>query len=84
MVVVTSPIGDHAPPALAAITINPAYHSLSDLFATNFCRIEISTIVAVKLSIIADKPNAKIENTHSIAILLLYFIKSLITANPLK
>ena len=84
IVVVTSPIGDHAPPAFAAITINPAYHNLSDLFGTNFWRIEISTIVAVRLSMIADKTNASIEKTHRIAILLLNFIKSLITAKPLK
>ena len=55
IVVVTSPIGDHAPPALAAIIIIPAYHNLKFLFDTTFCKIEISTIVAVRLSIIADK-----------------------------
>ena len=64
IVVVTSPIGDHAPPALAAIIIIPAYHNLKFLFDTTFCKIEISTIVAVRLSIIADRINANPENTH--------------------
>ena len=32
IVVVTSPIGDQAPPAFAAITINPANHNLKFLF----------------------------------------------------
>ena len=31
IVVVTSPIGDHAPPAFAAITIKPANHNLKFL-----------------------------------------------------
>ena len=37
IVVVTSPIGDQAPPALAAITINAAYQILSFLSETTFC-----------------------------------------------
>ena len=36
IVVVTSPIGDHAPPAFAAIMIKPAYQSLTSLSFTIF------------------------------------------------
>ena len=74
IVVVTSPIGDHAPPALAAIIIIAAYHNLKFLFDTTFCNIEISTIVAVRLSMIADKINAKPEKTHKIPFLVLRLI----------
>jgi hypothetical protein len=36
IVVVMSPIGDQAPPALAAIIIKPAYHNFKDLTFTSF------------------------------------------------
>ena len=74
MVVVTSPIGDQAPPALAATTISAAYQILSFLSETTFCKIEIRTIVAVRLSIIADNIKANPLNTHKIAFLVLKFI----------
>ena len=64
MVVVTSPIGDQAPPALAAMTTNPAIHMRSSLSATILRRIEINTIVAVRLSIIADNTNPRTEITN--------------------
>ncbi len=44
MVVVTSPIGDQAPPAFAAIMINPANQILVSLLGTTFCKIVIKTI----------------------------------------
>ena len=55
MVVVTSPIGDHAPPAFAAIIISPAYHTRSLLLESNFRSMVINTIVAVRLSMMAGK-----------------------------
>src|SRR5690554_1682732 len=58
MVVVTSPMGDQAPPALAAITTRAAYHILSSLLWINFLNRVISTIVAVRLSMIADRMKA--------------------------
>ena len=73
IVVVTSPIGDQAPPAFAAIIIKPANQILSSLLLTIFCRIEIKTIVAVKLSIIAESMNARMANIHSNFFLLLKF-----------
>ena len=71
MVVVTSPIGDQAPPAFAATMINPANQIRSSLFFTIFCKMEINTMVAVKLSIIADNKNANPENIHNNVFLLL-------------
>ena len=74
IVVVTSPIGDQAPPALAATTIRAAYQILNFLSETTFCKMEIKTIVAVRLSIIADKIKANPLNTHKIAFFVLKFI----------
>ena len=71
IVVVTSPIGDHAPPALAAIIISPAYHNRMFLSETTFCKMDISTIVAVRLSIIADRINAKPQKIHRIVFFFL-------------
>ena len=61
MVVVTSPIGDHAPPELADIIIKPANHILVLRSLITFCNMVIKTIVAVKLSIIAERIKAKNE-----------------------
>ena len=59
IVVVTSPmVVTSSTSNIVAITINAAYQILSFLSETTFCKIDISTIVAVKLSIIADKIKA--------------------------
>ena len=84
IVVVISPIGDQAPPAFAAMIIKPEYHNFRFLSLTIFCRRVISTIVAVKLSIIADRTNAKIPKIHKILVLLLVLTNLLIPKNPLK
>ena len=84
MVVVISPIGDHAPPALAAIIIKPAYHNFNDLTFTSFCRRVINTIVAVRLSIIAERTKANAPKIHKILTLLLVFITCLMPENPSK
>ena len=84
IVVVTSPIGEKAPPAFAAMIVKPANQILSSLFLTIFCKIEINTIVAVRLSIIADKIKANIENIQSNFFLLLKFTYPLIVENPSK
>ena len=84
IVVVTSPIGDHAPPAFADTIIRPANQSLVFLSEITFCKIVTNTIVAVKLSIIADKINAKIANIHKRFFLDFVLIKFLIVAKPLK
>ena len=74
IVVVTSPIGDQAPPAFAAIIINPANQILVSLLGTTFCKIVIKTIVAVKLSIMAERTKAKIAKIHSNFLLDLVFL----------
>ena len=84
IVVVTSPIGDHAPPALAAIIIRPANHNLSLLSLMSFLSMVMSTIVAVKLSIIADKINANMHIIHSRMLFFLVLMKPFMVANPLK
>ena len=61
IVVVMSPIGDHAPPAFAAIIIKPEYHNLRFLSWTIFCNKVIKTIVAVKLSMMAERKMSKCE-----------------------
>ena len=71
---VTSPIGDQAPPALAAIIIRPAYQILSLFLDSNFLRIVIKTIVAVRLSMIAESINAKMQIIHNSVFLLLVLI----------
>ena len=55
-------------PAFAAITISAAYQILRFL-SDNLCKMEIRTIVAVRLSIIAERINANPLNTHKIAFL---------------
>ena len=80
----TSPIGDQAPPALAAITIKPANHKRNSLSFTIFCKIVINTIVAVRLSMIADNTNPKVVNNQSNFVLLFVFINPLIVEKPSK
>ena len=55
IVVVTSPNGDHAPPALAAITIIPANHRRSSFSVKIFEHNEVITIAVVKLSSNAER-----------------------------
>ena len=50
MVVVTSPIGLQAPPALAAMTMMPAKNNRSSWFSSSFFISEIMTMVVVRLS----------------------------------
>ena len=84
MVVVTSPMGDHAPPAFAAMIISPANQTLSLFSAINFLRIVINTIVAVRLSMMADKIKAKIHMIHNSDLFLFVLINCFIVAKPLK
>ena len=65
MVVVTSPIGDHAPPALAAMMTKPANHMRSSLSGTILRKMEMSTIVAVRLSMMEESTKARVATTSS-------------------
>ena len=79
---VTSPIGDHAPPALAAITISEAYQMRSFWSGISLRTIVIRIIVVVRLSMIADKKNAIRPIIHSSFTLLLVRIIRLIISKP--
>ncbi len=83
IVVVTSPIGDQAPPALAAITPIQTNQRRSILSGTNRLKSETNTIVEAKLSRVADKKNASIQTNQSIFFLLFVVILLVITENPL-
>src|SRR5690606_11439167 len=84
MVVVTSPMGDQAPPAFAAIMMTPAYQILTSRSKMIFWRMEIKTIVAVRLSIIDESMKAKKEKIQSNLFLLLVLTNDLIVAKPSK
>ena len=82
MVVVTSPIGDQAPPALADITTIPTNIQRVLTSWISFLRSDTITIVVVRLSSAAEK---KKVSTHIIQSNLLEFwvlIRSVITAKP--
>ena len=82
MVVVTSPIGDQAPPALAAITIIPAKNRRISLSGINFRTKETITMVVVKLSNTEDKKKATIHTTQSRAIGFFVLMRSVMNLNP--
>jgi hypothetical protein len=68
MVVVTSPIGDQAPPELAAMTMMPAKNRRSSCLASSLRISEIITMVVVRLSRTAlrkkvTKPTSHISET---------------------
>src|ERR1044072_6101077 len=65
MVVVTSPIGDHAPPAFAAMMTSTMYFNRMGGSETNFLRSETITIVVVRLSRIADRKNVNTQTMMS-------------------
>src|SRR5688500_18098248 len=76
IVVVTSPIGDHAPPAFAAITIIPAKNNRIFLFGTNFLTSETITIAVVRLSSNADRKKVTQQITHNRVLGFLVLMRS--------
>ena len=64
MMVVTSPMGDHAPPQLAAITMSPAYSSWSLRLSTSLRNSMIITMVVVILSRTALNTKAVTRSIH--------------------
>ena len=83
MVVVISPIGDQAPPALAAMTISAANKSLSLGSFNSFLVREIITIVAVKLSNTALKKKVMRLIIQSKETSLVVLMREVITSKPL-
>jgi len=80
--VVTSPIGDHAPPALAASTTILAKNHRVCLSSINLRIKATITMVVVKLSSAADMKKVKTLNIHNNLILLVVLILSVIKLNP--
>src|SRR5665648_116637 len=80
--VVTSPIGDQAPPAFAEITIILAKVHLAFLSAISFLKRAIMTIVVVRLSRTADMKKVIIPMIQISFTWLAVLILSFITVNP--
>src|SRR5688572_3954934 len=75
IVVVTSPKGDHAPPAFAAIIIAPAKYNLSFLSGINLPHKEVITMAVVRLS--SSEERKKVIMVMMIRSLLLLVVVSL-------
>src|SRR5215208_1078102 len=82
IVVVTSPIGVHAPPAFAAITIMPAKKSRMSRFGISFRINETITIAVVRLSRIDERKNVTQHISHSKVFGFLVLILSVISRKP--
>ncbi len=82
MMVVTSPIGDHAPPALAARMIMPPKNQRSFWSVINLRSKAIITIAVVRLSSRADSRKVRNESAHSSLTLLLVLMWSVMMLNP--
>ena len=82
IIVVISPIGDQAPPALAdSITIPANIHKFSLSLISFVSKADI-TIAVVKLSRAAEKKKVIIHKIHIKATFLLVVILSVIIENP--
>ena len=64
MVVVTSPIGDQAPPAFAAMTMMPAKNRRSAWLDSSLRISEIMTMVVVRLSSSAERKKVTKPTSH--------------------
>ena len=83
MVVVTSPITDQAPPALAAITIIAAKNRRSSWLPDSFFIREIMTIVVVRLSSTALRKKVTKQTIHINVVCLVVRIFEVMTSKPL-
>ena len=82
MMVVTSPIGVQAPPALAAMTIMLAKNQRSCLTGIILLSSVHIMMVVVRLSRMADKQNASTPNIHNSSTLDVALIWSVMTRKP--
>ncbi len=83
IVVVTSPIGDQAPPELAAMTMMPAKNSRSAWFASSLRISEIMTMVVVRLSSSALRKKVTKPTSHIRVESCCVLIRLVITSKPL-
>ncbi len=82
IVVVTSPIGLHAPPAFAEITIKPANISRSLWEGINLRSRDTITMVVVRLSSTAERKNVRRPTIQTSLRLLVVVIRWVITSKP--
>ena len=82
MVVVTSPIGDQAPPALAAITTTPTNNQRSGRPRISLRSSETMTMVVVRLSSAADRKKVRKPMIHSRCTRFRVWIRSVMTLKP--
>ncbi len=82
IVVVTSPMGVHAPPALAAITIMPAKVNFNSLSWINLRMSDIITIDVVRLSNTAERKNVTQHIIHSSELTFFVLMRSVINRKP--
>ena len=82
IVVVTSPIGVQAPPALAAITMIPAKNRRSSWSSISLRISEIITIVVVRLSSAADRKKVTKPMIHSSVTMLVERMRSVMIVKP--
>ena len=83
MVVVTSPIGVQAPPALAAITMMPAKNKRSSRLSSSFFISETITIAVVRLSKMALRKKVTKPTSHIKLDKRVVRMRSVMTAKPL-
>lgn len=82
MVVVTSPMGVQAPPALAAMTTRAPKSLLASTLGTSLRRSEIMTMVVVRLSSTEDMTKARMPMVHMSPFLEVVLMKSVTTRKP--
>ena len=82
IVVVTSPIGDHAPPALAAITITETNSRRSSPRSSSFRISDTITMLVVRLSRTALNKNVTQDTIHNKLVIRLVRMRDVITAKP--
>ena len=83
IVVVTSPIGDQAPPELAAMTMMPAKNRRSSCLASSLRISEIITMVVVRLSSIALRKKVTKPTSHISVDSSVVRMRWVITSKPL-
>ncbi|OPZ10761.1 MAG: hypothetical protein BWZ07_02458 [Alphaproteobacteria bacterium ADurb.BinA280] len=82
MVVVTSPMGDQAPPEFAATTMMPAKNSRSSCLASSLRISEIMTMVVVRLSRMALRKKVTKPTSHIKLVSFVVRMREVITSKP--
>ena len=83
MVVVTSPMGDQAPPALAAMMMMPAKNKRSSRLSSSFFINDTITMVVVRLSKMALRKNVTKPTNHIRLESFVVLMREVMTSKPL-